>query len=377
MSRSEDVAGVSQAPGVRVFECGPAERAEQAELFNACFKKTLDARALTWRYDANPHGASVSFVQRPPDGRAISGYACSPRWVVSRGDRAHAKPVGETGDVMTHPDWRNRGLFSALDRAAMAATEKRGWAHVFGLPNRKSAHIFLKLGWSQVGTIRTWTFVLANDAFAREFRSREGRIAGWTTPLAAWRAARGLARLHDRRPSFSHTGGGVRVLERFPDAVDALSAVVEARYAWMVRRDAAYLNWRFCAAPSGVFEVLGAFDGDGRFHGYAVIQKPKPNEPIGYLVDALAAEPLWLSAVLHAALERLSELNASIVRASAIDGSWWSKQLARAGFVRPKSDNHLIVIAYTHVAHSAQAQAARDASTWYFTDGDRDDETMG
>jgi GNAT superfamily N-acetyltransferase len=366
---------------MRVDECAPRDRAEQVELFNACFKKHVDVAALAWRYDANPHGPSMSFVQRPTTGgsagRAISGYACSPRIVVSRGDRANARLVAETGDVMTHPEWRKKGLFSELDRAARAKAAARGCVHVFGLPNRKSAHIFLKLGWSQVGTIRPWTFVAQNDAFARDVRAREGRVAGWTTYLAARRARRGLSRMRDRGPSFAHSGGGIRRLARFPDDVTVIAHAVEARFDWMVRRDAAYLNWRFIDAPSGAFEVLGAFDARDEFKGYAVVQKPKPGEPMGHLVDVLAAEELWLSALVHAALERLVELGASVVRASAIDGSWWSGVLADAGFVPPKPDNHLLVIACVLVPGNAVTEAASDAAQWYFTDGDRDDETMG
>src|SRR4029078_10143802 len=149
----------SRSEEIRVDACPSADRAEQAALFNACFKKKVDAPALAWRYDENPHGPSVSFVSRA-DGRAVCGYACSPRLALAHGDLKTRAPIGETGDVMTHPDFRRRGLFSALDREAMSATKKRGWPLVVGLPNRRSAHIFTgELGWTSIGTIRPWTFL--------------------------------------------------------------------------------------------------------------------------------------------------------------------------------------------------------------------------
>src|SRR5881394_1004457 len=130
---------------VRVELCTPRDRAEQTRLFNACFKKTIDERALVWRYDENPHGRAVSFLSRPAGGEGASGYACSPRTALSFGDETTRATIGETGDVMTHPDWRKKGLFSALDRACMDETKRLGWPIVFGLPNRRSAHIFLEL----------------------------------------------------------------------------------------------------------------------------------------------------------------------------------------------------------------------------------------
>jgi len=86
--------------------CGPEHREEQARLFNACFKKSLEAPALEWRYDQNPHGASVSLLARPAaGGDGVCGYACSPRLALVKGDEATLAPIGQTGDVMTHPDW--------------------------------------------------------------------------------------------------------------------------------------------------------------------------------------------------------------------------------------------------------------------------------
>jgi hypothetical protein len=73
----------------------------------------------------------------------------------------------------------------------------------------------------------------------------------------------------------------------------------------------------------------------------------------------------------------LEQAHASTVQATAIDGSWWSGNLLRAGFVPPKPDNHLNVIVHVLRPDHPLAAAARDARKWYLTDGDRDDETMG
>ena len=52
-------------------------------------------------------------------------------------------------------------------------------------------------------------------------------------------------------------------------------------------------------------------------------------------------------------------------------------RLEEAGFLPPKPENHLSVIVRIHEPAHPLAQAALDASRWYLTDGDRDDETMG
>lgn len=354
-----------------VQACGPADRAAQARLFNAVFKKATDAAGLAWRYDANPHGAAISVVQRTKDGAFVSGYACSPRRAVPGGDEARAAQVGETGDVMTHPEWRKRGLFSALDRAAMEAARARGWPVVFGLPNRRSAHIFLELGWERVGTLRPWTFVVRADGAARAERAKEGRVRGWLTPFAArsGRSARARLRADGR-------GFDVEALTSFPREVADLSRAVEPRFALMVRRDADYLDWRFLRAPSGLHRAL-ALRERGRLAGYVVVQLPRPGESRGYLVDVLAADERGVAAAVEAGLERLAQAGASTVQATAVDASWWSGVLRGAGFRPPRPANHLTVIVHVHDAAHPLAAAARDPRRWYLTDGDRDDETMG
>jgi GNAT superfamily N-acetyltransferase len=357
---------------VTVVACGPRERAEQSKLYAACFKKPLPERGLEWRYDEVPHGPSVSFVAREAGGATISGYACNPRLAVSRGEDSSAAVVGETGDVMTHPEWRKRGYFSGLDRAAMTAAKERGWAFAFGLPNRRSAHIFLELGWRRIGTVRPWTFVLRADAAARAWRRREGL---WKAFGTAWLARAGQNARGGMRGELAKLR--VEELREFPVEVDALARTVEARFDFMLRRTKSYLDWRFCRAPSRFHRALALRTPEGALRGYVVVQLPRPAQPVGYLIDVLGADDAVVAAAIEAGLEALEREGASVVEATAIDGSWWCSQLQRLGFGAPRAENHLTVIQQPLQPDHPLTRAAADASKWYFTDGDRDDETMG
>ncbi|HVS11569.1 MAG TPA: hypothetical protein VMS76_16995, partial [Planctomycetota bacterium] len=177
----------------------------------------------------------------------------------------------------------------------------------------------------------------------------------------------------------SDAGRGLeaRAIERFPAEVEALSRTVERRFAFMVRRDAAWLDWRFLGAPSGLHRALGVFDRAGTLAGYAVVQVPRPGERLGYLVDVLADERKALAAALAAGLDALEREGAALVQATAIDGSWWRGVLERSAFQPSRPESALSVILHVHRPEHPLAAAARPASGWYFTDGDRDDETMG
>ena len=351
--------------------CGPADRAEQVRLYNACFKKQIDVSGLIWRYDKNPLGAAISLLARPPRAEGVSGYACNPRIAVGRGE--HAALVGETGDVMTHPDWRKRGMFSQLDRAAMAQAKLRGWPLVFGLPNRRSAHIFLELGWEKIGTLWPLTCVLENSARARAERSKEGRLAGWGTGLALRRARR----LRTQRAHVS-VGHQLHPIESgFPAQTDELSRAIEKQFDFMIRRDKVYLDWRFLSGPAGLHRAFEVRDDAGQFAGYCVVQLPRNSSSVGYLVDVLARDERSLAAAIGGGIDVLERAGAALVQATAIRGSWWESRLTEHGFSAPRRDHFLTIILYTHEPAHPLLRAARDPRNWYFTDGDRDDETMG
>ncbi len=349
--------------------CEQADRSQQAELFDRCFDSEQGAFVLPWRYDRNPHGQALSLLARNPEGQAISGYACSPRRILVQGEAAGT--VGQTGDVMTDPAHRGQGIFSELDRRAMSLAAESGWAFVLGLPNRKSAPIFVeRLGWQAVGRIRPFTFVLQADAAARAERMKTGRLAALATPWRAWRGS--MRRGHLRDLAFDTLTSVA--LPRFDDSVQVLVSQVARQWPWMVERDAAYLNWRFMDAPSGLFRAHGVFDGDGEMRAYVVVQLPAPGHPVGHVVDLVAVDSAAWAGAMEAALGHLAKLGASVARAHAIEGSDWESRLRAAGFAPSASADHKAVIVHVPDEKHPLAAIAANPAAWFFTDGDRDDE---
>ena len=354
--------------GFSLGECEAAHRPEQAALFNACFTKDLSKRDIAWRYDENPHGVSVTLLAREEEsGEAVSGYACNPRLAVADGVEA---TIGQTGDVMTHPERRKLGVFSHLDRAAMSLTAEAGWPCVFGLPNWRSAHIFEQLGWEVIGSVREWSMPMRLDMGAALRRKRVARFAMLRLPFERLKARMGHKRLQGTLQRFD-----VRPLVGFPEEVKELSRRVEARYGFMVHRDADYLTWRFQRGRSRLHRSFGVYDHEGVFRGYVVVQLPRDGELHGFVVDLLA-EGEARAAAIGAGLAALDKCNASIVHATAVDGSAWADELRSSGFSPAADRNQMKIILHPHQSDHPVTIAARNTARWYFTDGDRDDETM-
>lgn len=348
------------------------DRAAQAALFDACFSRGDGADVLPWRYDRSPHGEALTHVVEGEGDALIASYACGPRMVLSRGD--DGVPVGQTGDVMTVPEARGKGLFSGLDRATLARAKEAGWPVVFGLPNRASAHIFVRdLGWEEVGALRPWTFVLCTDAGARAERMKASRLASAAVPWTAWRGT--MARGKLRKRFFGKIN--VVPIARFKPEADEVAAEVAKQHPWFVRRNHEDLNWRFIDAPSGRFRAHGVYEPSGALRGWCVVQIPERGETVGYIADIVAVDDIAYAGALEAGLGHLRKAGASVARAHAVVGSAGEALLKRSGFRAPsKEDTRPIILHVLDPSHPLTA-VARDPKSWYFTDGDRDAELIG
>ncbi len=345
------------------------DREAQAALFDRCFSREDGGEVLPWRYDQGPHGAALTTVVDGDEG-LLASYACGPRRLA--GDREVL--VGETGDVMTAPDARGGGLFSGLDRATMAAARDAGWPVVFGLPNRASAHIFVRdLGWEEVGQLRPWTFVLVGDAGARAERMKVSRLAAATVAWTAWRGTMARGRL--RKRFFARCN--VVPIARFKPEADAVAETVAARHPWFIRRDHEYMNWRFVDAPSGRFRCHGVYQPDGSMCGWCVVQLPERGETAGYVVDLVAVDDVAFAAALEAGLGHLRKAGASVARAHAVVGSGWEQELKGSGFRPSKADDVRPIIMHVLDEGHPISEVARQPSKWFWTDADRDAELIG
>jgi GNAT superfamily N-acetyltransferase len=356
-----------------------AHRAAQAALHARCFKKPLGPGELGWRYDTNPSGTALTLVLGEsgagPDATLSASFAYGPRTAVARGvDGPQHAVFGQQGDIMTAPEIRGQGHGRRMTIAAEAAARERGWPILWGFPNRISAPIYTHLGWETIGVIRPWAHYLDASPRARVERHREGRLAAWALGWTQRRCAAARARLAGLAQA---SGLAVRELQRVPAETAALSRELEARHDLCFERDAGYVEWRFLRAPSKLHRVLGAFDPSGAFVGYAAVQLPRPGECVGWMSDLLAPRADAAHALWSAAIEALAAAGASVVKATAVDGSHWQRELAGNGFLPPKAANHLYVYRRVLLPEHPIVPATADASRWYLTDGDRDDETMG
>jgi GNAT superfamily N-acetyltransferase len=225
-----------------------------------------------WQYRLNPQNpGSDPLIWIAREGPSIIGqYATMPVALSVKGQDV----IGSWGmDVMVAPERQRQGLgellFNTWDRHVGAS---------LGLGLSPSSHrLFQKMRWPEVGPVPYLVKPLTRRAFRRaEWPMVLNRlVSAVTLPYVKFVA---------RQKPLS---GEVRLIRRFDASFDRLWARLAPRFDVAVRRDAAYLQWKFVSPPH-VRYAIAALYRDGEAQGYVVYRHARePRGKVTLLVDFL------------------------------------------------------------------------------------------
>jgi GNAT superfamily N-acetyltransferase len=308
-----------------------------------------------WQYRENPATAPEGpeiWVAR--DGSALLGqYASMPvrLWWGGREVRASWGM-----DVFVRKEARGRGVGALLFNA---------WSdHVdvaLGLGLTPSSYgLFQKLGYADVGPVPFFRKVLDERAVAsRHLGPVLGAVAAPFLKLA-------LAVVARERPP----GGAIEVrkVTTFGSEYDGLWERARASYAMCVRRDAAYLRWKYTRAPQHCYGIHEARRGS-ELRGFAVSRQTEHRGlRLGWILDVFAeAADADTKQSLIAALV-LDFRAASVARAQAFSmNAALAEDFRALGFLPGSSPMQFCVRSRVD-----DAGTLRDQGRWHVVFGDSD-----
>lgn len=317
---------------VEIGRYRPEDRPGAEALYRRVFgadAATANRQRWAWQYEDNPSNPSATpeiWVAR--DGGTVVGqYGTMPVQLL-----VHQTPVaGSWGmDVMVAPERQREGLGERLFRT---------WdTHVgvsLGLGLSESSYrLFGKLGWPDVGPLPCFVKPLTTRAVAR---------SGWPDPAnrALSALVLGLVRVLGHPPA---DAGELNLLDRFDEGVTRLWERVSPKLDLAVRRDAAYLNWRFVAARHARYAIVGLRRG-GEMIGYAVYRHVREAEAratllVDFLVDPDDAPAL--RAILGAIDRAARRVGSDKIRCFAMHAGY-GRGLRRAGYFRAPSTLEFVI----------------------------------
>jgi GNAT superfamily N-acetyltransferase len=185
-------------------------------LFETVYRRKMSAAFYRWRFIDNPFGPPM--VALAWDGNTLAGhYSVAPARAQVAGSTVLA---AQSMTTMTHPDYRNRGIFTLLATYLYERMAEHGAKVVWGFPNTQSHYGFVqKLGWQDVGLVATMTRRISRESSTpNDSNVAEVDVGPWVTSLF-------------------ETSAGSR---SFPSV-----------------KDEAYVRWRYVRNPEQTYRYFG------------------------------------------------------------------------------------------------------------------------
>jgi len=123
------------------------------ELFKTVYHSSRPLEHYIWKFHENPVGRGI--IMLAEDSTHIVGqYALMP----TRLRLGNEVVLGaQSLDTMTHPDYRNQGMFTVLAKSCMELAKAKGVEVLYGFPNESAYHGFVhSLNWDHTGDISMW-----------------------------------------------------------------------------------------------------------------------------------------------------------------------------------------------------------------------------
>jgi GNAT superfamily N-acetyltransferase len=305
-------------------------RAEDRRAVDALYRRVFghDAAEASrlrweWQYRSNPNNPGREpeiWIAR--EGPAIVGQYATMPVQVSVGGRQIQGSWGM--DVMVAPERQRQGLGEVLFR-----TWDRNVGASLGLGLSESSYkLFQKLRWPDLGPLPCFVKPLTRRALRRPNwpQSVNRLVSAVTLPFVML-----VARTRPLRAE-------VRSIHRFDDSFTALWEELASKFDFAVRRDAAYLNWKYVSAPHVRYSIA-ALRRDDRNIGYAIYRHlHEPRGRVTLLVDFLTDpdDDAGFQTLLHWIDREARAADSDKIRTFAMHAEF-RRLLRRTGYFQVKS----------------------------------------
>lgn len=302
----------------------PGEEISFLDLYNFVHPAGMTDKYWRWLHLSAPAGPAI--IESAWDGERLIGiYSLVPVRLWVKGEIA---PGALSGVAVTHPDYRYRGIFTAMGKSLYRRARESGIKIIYGFPTEHSRHgLERALEWDYVNECRALVCWGSEGISGREDDALEIR--------RMQRAGREFNRLWPKL-----TGGAFR---------RSVLAV----------RDGDYYHWRFTRNPENRYIIYMALTKEGPA-GCMVVRRPGGcDETCIDIADIIAGDIRVFRGLLTFTLRRCREAGCLRIRLSA--GSVFYQCAKQMGFKES---------GYRHYFGCRTFNCPVAAADWYYTTGD-------
>jgi predicted N-acetyltransferase YhbS len=357
------------APDWDVRPYQPGDEEQLVALYARVFGRPRSLEFWRWKLKGRDAPFETVWVAATDKGQIIGQYGGIPLRVQLHGQ---VVPAVHAVEAMTDPEFRRKGMLTRLGSAAHQGWADAGQVVVLGLPNEQWGTRNRALGYVTLFPLAWLRFPLHIERVVAQRGRVPGPLAGPARAVSA--VGGGVWRQMARRNLRRKQQGAALTVEAVttPDrAFDQLWQSLARHYAHFVVRDAAWVQWRYLAAPEQDYRVLLA-RAEGLPVGYIAYRLVvAPERVTGYIADLFLAPDAEAvaAALIEAALDDLSARGAGMVVASGVPGSALHRLLRGLRFLAVQLPFNFELVP---LAPQVDPVALADPLAWHLTAGDFD-----
>lgn len=344
-------------PAWHVRPYRPGDERALIALWTEAFGRPMTEAHWRWKAKGRPSPVENVGIAVGDDDRPIFQFVGIPCPALVLG-KPRIIMIG--ADVLTAPQFRRRGVFTATARRLFDSWRDAGIALVLGMANDRWRSRADALGYERFFPMR-W---MVRPLHPERILSRKAQVAGLSRMSGlsrVWNA------IWDRRLPREVI---VRPLESATTAIDELWARAAHNVRTSLVRDRAWVNWRYCDFPDRSYRLTLA-ERTGAPAGYAAYRVVRVGRTTIVQIPEIFApdDGVALRALIQDLIARAKSEDAESIMSLAVPGSVMGRALRRAGFLFTRRGWPLEVIC---LDPALSRDALRDPNGWWLTGGDFD-----
>ncbi len=318
----------------------------------------LEPRYWRWEFMDAPDGKGFIYLVQEGD-KIIAHFADIPRRFLVQGKTI----LGTLSlDLMVHPNYRRRGLFTAMGRYSAQRVKQENRHFMTAFPIRpQTIQGLKKIGWHEIMKLPVLVYPIRFTGIVKRyihFSSLSylvGGIArGIYTPLLLMKKGK------------ENRGIEIENVEKMDNQFEKFLERGSSIHSIMGLRDSNYMNWRYFNHPTRVYRIYRAIK-DGEMKGYLILRKVTL---LGFnsvvIADLLSSDLDIFEFLLKGGIEFSKKESVDLLGFMVPKSHPYYQFLRKYGFLRsPKTFRFMI---YSH----KKDEFLLDPKNWYVTWGDTD-----
>ncbi|TRM10717.1 GNAT family N-acetyltransferase [Lentibacillus cibarius] len=343
---------------VRTYQNGDEQQIQ--DLYEKVFRKKRSHKTWEWKFQAHPNTLNPFILVYEDKGTLLGHLAL---WVADAYINGVTEKIALRVDTMVDPDAQGQGIYRQLNDAMLTIANEQGVNLLYGFPAVRAKELLL----------RTTNAVHAGDVARHRMIVDPAALAASVFPKL--QPARAVGKwlknwkLRHAKRDFLPEGWEFREVTTCDEQFDELAVASQTLKPVILKRDAAYLEWRYLHHPEKTYRLF-ALTKQGQLQGYVVLKTEtvpfkKGQAVIGNIVDFLAADDdasIW-QLLTKGALANLTD--ADIIQLWTTPETTAAQMFARHGLKETDRPMPLVV-------HDLDANTGIHYSDWWLTQGDVD-----